>query len=613
MLETTRRGEKLNVFISYSRDDLEFADQLEATLSIGGFAPMVDRHGIAGGEAWQSRLGNLIRDADTVVFVLTPSSARSDVCAWEVTEAVRLGKRILPVVPRPLGGSHAPQQLAALNYIFFYSEPKKPGSGFGSGLTGLVAALNTDHEWLREHTRLLQRASEWDSGGRPANRLLSGSDIADGKAWVARRPNDAPALTELHLDFIKASETVAAELQNERQRQLEERERLVREAETAQEREAAAQAARERAQQDALAQAKLAKERAELVARRTKAFLAGALVALLLVAGVGTYAWTQRGRAEAASQEAQRRATETVKLRAETQFTESGLLANAAGQLVDVALSRDAGSAMLLALEALPDETAGIKRPYVAEAQVQLDRALRVTRERDVLTGHTSAVHSAAFSADGTRIVTASYDKTARVWDAATGKETARLEGHTGRVTSAAFSADGTRIVTASYDKTARVWDAATGKDTARLEGHTGTVTSAAFSADGTRIVTASYDNTARVWDAAPGKETARLEGHTSLVFSAAFSADGTRIVTASDDKTARVWRAFPIVQKLVDAAKSRMRRCLTPEQRKAYFLPVVPPVWCLERRLWPYHADDWQAWYEARKAGKDLPTPGAE
>jgi WD40 repeat protein len=69
-------------------------------------------------------------------------------------------------------------------------------------------------------------------------------------------------------------------------------------------------------------------------------------------------------------------------------------------------------------------------------------------------------VSSAAFSPDGKRIVTASMDKTARMWDAATAKEIAVLRGHDDRVTSAAFSPDGSRIVTASEDSTARIWDA---------------------------------------------------------------------------------------------------------------------------------------------------------
>jgi TIR domain-containing protein len=92
---------KLRVFISYSRDDANFADQLEAALDTCGFETSIDRHGIPGGEEWKSRLGNLISEADTVVFVLTPTSARSPICSWEAEKADRLGKRILPVICRP--------------------------------------------------------------------------------------------------------------------------------------------------------------------------------------------------------------------------------------------------------------------------------------------------------------------------------------------------------------------------------------------------------------------------------------------------------------------------------------------------------------------------------
>ena len=88
-----------------------------------------------------------------------------------------------------------------------------------------------------------------------------------------------------------------------------------------------------------------------------------------------------------------------------------------------------------------------------------------------MLKGHEDEVNSAAFSPDGTRVVTASRDKTARVWDVATGTGIAVLKGHEDGVNSAAFSPDGTRVVTASGDKTARVWDAATGAEIAVLKG----------------------------------------------------------------------------------------------------------------------------------------------
>jgi WD40 repeat protein/serine/threonine protein kinase len=161
-----------------------------------------------------------------------------------------------------------------------------------------------------------------------------------------------------------------------------------------------------------------------------------------------------------------------------------------------------------------------------------------------VLSGHAAVVSSAAYSPDGTRIVTASEDKTARIWDAHTGKQLAALFGHANSVFTAVFSPDGTRIVTASDDKTARIWDAHSGKQLAVLAGHDSFVYSAAYSPDGTRIVTASDDKTARIWDAHSGKQLAVLAGHDNIVYAGAYSPDGTRIVTASADKTARIWDA---------------------------------------------------------------------
>jgi WD40 repeat protein/TPR repeat protein len=161
-----------------------------------------------------------------------------------------------------------------------------------------------------------------------------------------------------------------------------------------------------------------------------------------------------------------------------------------------------------------------------------------------VLSGHGDRVACAAYSPDGTRIVTASGDKTVRIWDARTGTQLAMLSGHGDRVESAAFSPDGTRIGTASADKTARIWDAHTGALLTVLSGHGDRVKSVAFSSDGTRIVTASWDKTARIWDTRTGAQLAVLSGHDNLVLSAVFSPDGMRLVTASWDATARIWDA---------------------------------------------------------------------
>jgi WD40 repeat protein len=110
------------------------------------------------------------------------------------------------------------------------------------------------------------------------------------------------------------------------------------------------------------------------------------------------------------------------------------------------------------------------------------------------------------------------------------------------------YSPDGKRIVTGSRDRSAKVWDAATGQELLSLTGHTDFVRSVAFSPDGHRIVTGSDDWTAKVWDAGTGHEVLALKGFTQMVQCAAFSPDGQRIVTgiAGANATAKVWYAAP-------------------------------------------------------------------
>jgi WD40 repeat protein len=121
--------------------------------------------------------------------------------------------------------------------------------------------------------------------------------------------------------------------------------------------------------------------------------------------------------------------------------------------------------------------------------------------------GHGHGVMCTVFSADGTQVLTGSYDKTARLWETATGKEIRRFEGHSATVLSAVFSPDGRQVLTGSGDGTARLWETATGKEIRPFKGHSGWVYSAVFSPDGTQVLTASQDKTARLCETATGKE----------------------------------------------------------------------------------------------------------
>ncbi|MGO9946892.1 MAG: protein kinase domain-containing protein [Steroidobacteraceae bacterium] len=223
---------------------------------------------------------------------------------------------------------------------------------------------------------------------------------------------------------------------------------------------------------------------------------------------------------------------------AETLKAQGRLLTQAAAQrLKDL----DVAGAQDIILEVLANPIFAHARSAAAIGIFQEIRASDA--QLVVLSGHSAPLPSAAYSPDGTRIVTASNDNTARIWDAHTGAQLAVLSGHGDHVESAAYSPDGTRIITASRDRTARIWDAHSGKQLALLSGHDHIYT-AAYSPDGTRIITASHDNAAHIWDARTGTELAVLLGHGNNVYSAAYSPDGARIVTASADKTARIWDA---------------------------------------------------------------------
>jgi WD40 repeat protein/serine/threonine protein kinase len=158
---------------------------------------------------------------------------------------------------------------------------------------------------------------------------------------------------------------------------------------------------------------------------------------------------------------------------------------------------------------------------------------------------HDGFVNSVRFSPDGEKLLTASDDGTARLWNAADGSPLEPVFGDgTARIRQATFSPDGQRVLAALNDKTAKVYDAANGQLLLTLAGHEWAVRSADYSDDGTSIITGSDDNTAIVWDAASGGHRQTLSGHTGAITSVALSADGGRAITGSEDNSVKLWDA---------------------------------------------------------------------
>ena len=174
---------------------------------------------------------------------------------------------------------------------------------------------------------------------------------------------------------------------------------------------------------------------------------------------------------------------------------------------------------------------------------------------------HTDAIHSVAYSPNGTILASGSVEGKIALWDVATKKNIATLETYP--VTSVAFSPDGTTLAsgsgnfsvyspsgisysTPSAGNTITLWDVATRKNIATLETRNSPVISIAYSPDGTMLASGSVEGKIALWDVATKKNIATIEAHTddfiNLVHSVAFSPDGKILASSSKDNKVKLW-----------------------------------------------------------------------
>jgi WD40 repeat protein/serine/threonine protein kinase len=196
-------------------------------------------------------------------------------------------------------------------------------------------------------------------------------------------------------------------------------------------------------------------------------------------------------------------------------------------------LNEDPERSVALAMYAV-DATVRFHEPAVPAAVRALHAAILASPARLALNGHTDSITRIKIVRDGKRIVTASQDKTAKVWDAETGRNLLTLRGHTDWVWAAAYSPDGRRIATGGPDRSVRIWDATSGRPLMTLIGHEHSVRDVAFSPDGRRLASCGVDKTARVWDLDGGRalDVFRFE---TAPWAVRFSSDGRRLYAATE------------------------------------------------------------------------------
>ncbi len=191
-------------FLSYSRKDGEFARQLHGHLNQNQLDLWADWDSIPLTSNWMAEIVAAIEESDAFIFIITPDSLTSEYCMKELEIAVQNNKRLVPVLhrmPRKKQMDALPGALSAHQWV--YIRPEDP---FEQAVQDMVAAMMTDLDWVKGHTRLQERALTWSRKERDSSYLLRGADLEAAESWMSTSsPKRLPAPTQLQTDYLLAS------------------------------------------------------------------------------------------------------------------------------------------------------------------------------------------------------------------------------------------------------------------------------------------------------------------------------------------------------------------------------------------------------------------------
>lgn len=472
-----------NTFISYSRRDIDFVRQLVATFNADGRDVWVDWEDIPLTADWMSEIQQGIEGADDFVFVISPDSVASEVCSQELAYAVKHNKRLVPLLYREVSDYRAiHESLASHNWIMF-NKPEE----FDQSFKALIRALDTDLEYTRTHTRLLQRALEWEKRGRNSSLVLSGQDLLESERWLATSGTKIPHVTPLQTEYI-----------------VESRRRAVR--------------------------------RQSLLG---VVLLLGFVISMVMA----VLAIVSRNEAQVAERRAQDQAViardnASTAVAAQSLAEDAAALADArAADVQSLLLAGNASQvaptqpelAIVLALEA----NKMFAPPALSQRTLaDLSYAPGVKR---VFKGFKGPVTGVSMSSDRLKVVSGAYDGSVIVWDVETGAKLFETNVQSLPVKSVNFNHAGTHVVAGMLDGSVLIWDITTKELINQLggiratNGHLATVNAVVFTPDDKTLISGGSDDVIILWDLAAGTEIARLQ-QSSDVSALAVSPDGTRL-----------------------------------------------------------------------------------
>ena len=501
-----------DVFISYSREDIAFARLLHRALRDNEFETWIDWQDIPPSTDWLAEVYEAIEQADTFLFIISPTSVESKVCNLEIAHAVENNKRLIPIVINEVEPQKVHPHLAALNWIFFREQDE-----FSGTVRDLIDAIETDHEWVKAHTRLQVRALEWNRKEREGGFLLRGRDLEEAEAWLSQAAGKDPQPTALQTEYILASRQAAT--------------------------------------------------------RRQRITLGAVLAGLAVAIVLGIFAWTQRNQAVhegqvRATAEAQAVAESKARATAQAQAEEQRRIAV---EQRDTALSRQLAAqamnhmedqldlSLLLSIEAVQTANTLEARSSLLIGltyRPRLDRILHGNPPPPQYRELYPQMFRLALSPDGQIAACGNANKSILLWDLETGQPIGEpLTGHPGEVMSLAFSPDGSVLASGGAQRTVILWDVATRQpigDPLTAPGehvcwdcainHHG-INSLAFSPDGRTLTAGCVNEDIIRWNVTSGERIdahlgQRLADEPSIEHPTAFSPDGSLLASGLEDET---------------------------------------------------------------------------